>query len=74
MILNFAEEYAKSHGALELALDTSEKAKHLIELYSKKGYRTVDKANWDSTNYESVIMSKSLNILANNRGEESQNL
>ncbi|MBN8569212.1 MAG: GNAT family N-acetyltransferase [Ignavibacteria bacterium] len=59
-MMDFLEEYAKSKSKTELALDTSEKALHLIEYYEKKGYRFIHHHQWDVTNYRSVIMSKKL--------------
>jgi len=60
MIMDFLEDYAKSKGKTELALDTSEKALHLIEYYKKRDYRFIQYHQWDVTNYRSVIMSKRL--------------
>ncbi len=60
MMMDFIEDYAKSKGKTELALDTSEKALHLIEYYKKRGYRFIEYHQWDVTNYRSVIMSKTL--------------
>lgn len=59
-IMDFLETRAKSLGARELALDTSEKADHLIAMYEKRGYRLVERTQWDQVNYRSVILSKSL--------------
>lgn len=59
-MMDFVEEYAKSKGKTELALDTSEKALHLIKHYEKKGYRFIQHHHWDVTNYRSVVMSKKL--------------
>lgn len=44
----------------ELALDTAETAHHLIRYYEKRGYRIVETIQWDSANYRSVVMSKTL--------------
>jgi len=44
----------------ELALDTAEPAHHLRQWYEKLGYRFIEYADWSSTNYRSVILSKSL--------------
>jgi len=59
-MLDVVEARAKELGAAEMALDTAEGATHLIEFYSKRGYRQVGKANWGPTNYISVVMSKNL--------------
>jgi len=59
-LMSFLEDYAKSKGKTELALDTSEKALHLIKYYEKRGYRFIQHHQWDVTNYRSVVMSKKL--------------
>ena len=58
--LDYIENRAKELGAKELALDTSEKAEHLIKMYEKRQYRFIEYHQWDITNYRSVVMSKSL--------------
>ncbi len=58
--LDYIESRAKELGAKELALDTSEKADHLIKMYEKRNYRFIEYHQWDITNYRSVVMSKSL--------------
>jgi GNAT superfamily N-acetyltransferase len=60
-LLNLAEERARECGAAEIALDTSEDALHLIELYAANGYRVVEWVKWEEVNYRSVIMSKPVN-------------
>lgn len=50
-------------GVSELALDTSERADHLITYYKKRGYKIVSKVNWSGVNYESYIMSKKIRSL-----------
>ena len=59
-LLDFVELRATALGATEIALDTSEKATHLIEMYSAFGYRIVGNVQWESVNYRSVILSKPL--------------
>lgn len=59
-LMDLVEKRARERGAKELALDTSERAEHLIALYAKRGYRHVDYAQWEGVNYRSVIMSKIL--------------
>ncbi|WP_205761000.1 GNAT family N-acetyltransferase [Luteolibacter luteus] len=54
------EVEAAKRGAEELALDTAEPAHHLREWYERLGYREVELVQWGSTNYRSVILSKSL--------------
>lgn len=43
-----------------LALDTSERALHLIALYQAKGYRFVEHITSPDVNYRSVILAKVL--------------
>ena len=59
-LLAFVELRAKELGASEVALDTAEPAKHLLDYYSRHGYRIVDRVKWDVVNYSSVIMTKRL--------------
>lgn len=60
LLLSLVEEHARQCGIKELALDTSEKATHLIEYYTKKGFRFIQYHQWGVTNYRSVVMSKKL--------------
>ena len=59
-LLDFAERRALDLGALEVAVDTAEPAVHLVELYQARGYRFVCHAQWDHTNFRSVVLSKRL--------------
>ncbi len=54
------EEHARTQGATEIALDTAETAYDLIGMYRRWGFEIVDTADWESTNYVSVIMAKKL--------------
>lgn len=63
MMMDFIERKAANDGAKELALDTSEKAEHLISYYIKRGYRFIEHKQWSVTNYRSVILSKNLEAL-----------
>lgn len=54
------EARARELGKTELALDTAETAQHLIDYYARRGWRIVGDADWDVTNYRSVLMSKHL--------------
>lgn len=60
MLLSKVESEALALGAEEIALDTAEWAYHLIQMYLAAGYRFVDEAQWETTNYRSVILSKNL--------------
>lgn len=57
-LMEHAERAAAEMGALEVAIDTSEHAAHLIRWYESQGYRHVGYADWDVTNYRSVVLSK----------------
>lgn len=59
-LIESAEEIARNSGVAELALDTAEPARHLIEWYQRLGFRFIEHVSWDITNYRSVVMSKSL--------------
>jgi GNAT superfamily N-acetyltransferase len=59
-LLAHVERRAAELGAVELALDTAEATTGLIALYEKRGYRLVGRADWDVTNYQSVVMAKRL--------------
>lgn len=60
LLITDVERRARLAGASELALDTAEPAKHLIEYYARRGFREVQVAQWNGKTYRSVIMSKTL--------------
>jgi GNAT superfamily N-acetyltransferase len=59
-LMNFIEDDARARGIEEMAMDTSERADKLIEMYKRRNYRFIQKAKWENTNYESVVYSKRL--------------
>ena len=60
-MMDRVEDLACERGAPELALDTAERAQHLIHYYERRGYRRVGHADWRPlTNYRSVILSRAL--------------
>jgi len=59
-LLDTVEIEAKKQRVPNLALDTAEGASHLIEIYNKRGYEFVGYADWEITNYRSVILNKAL--------------
>ena len=59
-LLDAIETRAIELGATELACDTAEGATHLINMYLKRGYRQIGMADWDMTNYKSIILSKTI--------------
>jgi GNAT superfamily N-acetyltransferase len=60
MLLERAEQWARQARFTELAMDTAEQAKHLIDLYSRLGYRQVGWVSWPGKVYQSVVLSKPL--------------
>ncbi len=60
LLMNHVEEHARQIGFHEIALDTAETAHHLIDWYTRRGYRQVGFQQWDVTNYRSVILAKGL--------------
>jgi predicted N-acetyltransferase YhbS len=59
-LMKEVEKLAAASGAHEIALDTAAPASHLVEWYSRLGYRFIETAQWSHTNYQSVILSKAL--------------
>lgn len=59
-LLRLAEQRAIELGAAELALDTAEPARELIDFYSARGYRSIEHLRWPNVNYPSVVMSRRL--------------
>ena len=59
-LLDRVERRAGETGAAEIALDTAEPAAALIDMYTRRGYRQVGWADWESTNYRSVILSRTV--------------
>lgn len=57
-LIAHVEARAATSGARELALDTAEPALHLVEWYTRLGYRFIEHAQWQHTNYLSVLLSK----------------
>jgi GNAT superfamily N-acetyltransferase len=60
LLLDKIEFTTLSHGISNLALDTAEGATHLVDLYSRRGFQYVCSADWEITNYQSIIMNKKL--------------
>jgi GNAT superfamily N-acetyltransferase len=59
-MMRTVEDLARAKGAAELACDTAEHAHHLRQWYDRMGYRFIEFAQWDVTNFRSVILSKRL--------------
>ena len=59
-LIEMVECRAREKGVGELALNTSEHASHLIAMYTRKGFRFIEYAQWPDVNYRSMIFSKTL--------------
>ena len=59
-LLEAIEAEAKVRNIPNLGLDTAEGASHLIAMYERRGFKAVGYADWEITNYRSIIMNKSL--------------
>lgn len=62
-ILRALEDRARARGATELACDTAEQAEHLRSWYAREGFRMVGTTKWPVTNFQSVVLSKTLGML-----------
>jgi GNAT superfamily N-acetyltransferase len=60
LLMNHVEQRARQAGAKELALDTAEPAQHLIDYYTRRGYRFIEYRQWEGKTYRSVVLSKTL--------------
>ncbi len=68
-LLGACVEWSAAQGLSEIALDTSDQAAHLIELYRRWGFAVVDTHDWrPGVNYTSVVMARPLD----QSGAESQ--
>ncbi len=59
-LLDAIEAEAIAQSVPNLGLDTAEGATHLIEMYKRRGFQPVGFADWEITNYRSIIMNKVL--------------
>jgi GNAT superfamily N-acetyltransferase len=62
LLLETVERRATEMGVSELACDTATRAKHLVRMYRRRGYRCVACISWPNTNYYSIILSKSVGV------------
>jgi GNAT superfamily N-acetyltransferase len=60
LLMQRAEQQAVADGKTEFACDTAESAAHLLDYYTRLGFRIVDRHQWPHANYLSVILSKAL--------------
>ena len=59
-LLDYVQTRAQELGYTEIACDCSKGAADLVTFYKHQGFVEVSSANWDTTNYESVILSKKI--------------
>lgn len=59
-LLGCVERETRAQGCTELALSMAEPDTPLREYYERRGYRVVQTWQWPYTNYQSLIMSKTL--------------
>ena len=59
-LLDAIEAAARELAIPNLGLDTAEDAAHLVAMYEKRGFARVGHADWEITNYRSIIMNKPL--------------
>jgi GNAT superfamily N-acetyltransferase len=57
-LLEFAEDWAREHAFQEIALETPQPAKHLVEFYMGHGYRPVESVRFQGKHYRSVVLTK----------------
>ena len=62
LLFEEARKWALSKGAQELVCDTSENATHLLLMYQAWGMKIVDRIDWPTTNYQSLILSLDLTV------------
>jgi ribosomal protein S18 acetylase RimI-like enzyme len=59
-LVALAEQRSRDRGISNLAIDTSSQAIALIDWYRRLGYRDVGRWCWEVTNYESIVLAKTL--------------
>lgn len=59
-LVGLAERRIREQGISNLAIDTSSEATDLIDWYRRLGYREVGRWRWEVTNYESIVLAKTL--------------
>ncbi len=57
-LFDLADDVAREKGQSIIRLDTVAKAKHLVDLYLKKGFHVLREVQWNGRNYKSVIMER----------------
>lgn len=60
IIMDFLEQLANDEKFEAIQLDTAKPAKHLVDWYQSRGYKTVGEKHWDGKTYDSYIMEKTL--------------
>jgi ribosomal protein S18 acetylase RimI-like enzyme len=61
-LLGIAERRIEELGASEVVIDTSELASDLISWYERRGYERCGTWKWNVTNYDSVVLHKTMKV------------
>ncbi len=69
MLMDWAEEWARTNGYVEIAVETAEPLRKLIDFYLRRRYRPVETAQWRGQHYKSVILSKRISAAAQDGGK-----
>ncbi len=62
LLLEQAEAQAVADGKLEFSCDTADRARHLADLYLRRGFRVAGRHKWPHNNYNSLVLSKRVGI------------
>jgi GNAT superfamily N-acetyltransferase len=65
LLMDWAEQWARSNGYVEIAVHTAEPLRKLIDFYLRRRYRPVETAQWPGQCYRSVILSKRIGVVPN---------
>ncbi|WP_426404004.1 GNAT family N-acetyltransferase [Streptomyces sp. R-07] len=59
-LLTLAESRIAALGSTQVVIDTSSQATELVDWYHRRGYAPIGTWRWDVTNYDSIVLMKSL--------------
>ncbi len=59
-VMDFVEDLARREGYECAQLDTAKPAKHLVDMYLKRGYRIIGETHFEGKTYDSWIFEKDL--------------
>lgn len=58
LLMSLCEDLARSRGLEAIQLDTAKSAIHLVNWYTKLGYKMVGETHWEGKTYDSYIFEK----------------